>query len=119
MQTSYTIIYALSFFAFIVMVLESYSHMGDFWTLSDDGDDGFTKEFYETFFELLWKDLIDSFNGAFQTDKLSVSQRRGIISLIPKDENNLITHNTRILFHKAHLYKSIRFIFTCEKSLYS
>ena len=29
------------------------------------------------------------------------------------------THNTRILFHKAHLYKSIRFIFTCEKSLYS
>ena len=30
-----------------------------------------------------------------------------------------ITQNTRILFHKAHLYKSIRFIFTCEKSLYS
>ena len=30
-----------------------------------------------------------------------------------------ITHNTRILFHKAHLYKSIRFIFTCEKSLHS
>ena len=30
-----------------------------------------------------------------------------------------ITHNTRILFHKAHLYKSIRFSFTCEKSLYS
>ena len=30
-----------------------------------------------------------------------------------------ITHNTRILFHKAHLYKSIRFIFTYEKSLYS
>ena len=30
-----------------------------------------------------------------------------------------ITHNTRILLHKAHLYKSIRFFFTCEKSLYS
>ena len=30
-----------------------------------------------------------------------------------------ITHNMRILFHKAHLYKSIHFIFTCEKSLYS
>ena len=27
-----------------------------------------------------------------------------------------ITHKTRILFHKAHLYKSIRFIFTCEKT---
>ena len=35
------------------------------------------------------------------------------------DEINFITHNTRISFHKAHLYKSIRFIFTCEKSLYS
>ena len=54
------------------------------------GDDGFTKEFYETFFELFWKDLIDSFNEAFQTDKLSISQRHGIISLIPKDENNLM-----------------------------
>ena len=54
------------------------------------GDDGFTKEFYETFFELLWRNLIDSFNEAFQTGKLSISQRRGIISLIPKDEYNLI-----------------------------
>ena len=27
--------------------------------------------------------------------------------------HDFITHNTRILFHKAHLYKSIRFIFTC------
>ena len=35
------------------------------------------------------------------------------------DECAFITQNTRILFHKAHLYKSFRFIFTCEKSLYS
>ena len=27
----------------------------------------------------------------------------------------VITNNTRISFHKAHLYKSIRSIFTCEK----
>ena len=32
---------------------------------------------------------------------------------------SFITHNMRILFHKAPLYESIRFIFTCEKSLYS
>ena len=51
---------------------------------------GFTKEFYETFFELLWRNLLDSLNEAFQTGKLSISQRRGIISLIPKDENNLM-----------------------------
>ena len=30
-----------------------------------------------------------------------------------------ITLNTRILFRKSHLYKSIRFIFTCGKGLYS
>ena len=54
------------------------------------GDDGFTKEFYEIFFELLWGNLIDSFNEAFQTGKMSISQRRGIISLIPKDEDNLM-----------------------------
>ena len=54
------------------------------------GDDSFAKEFYETFFELLWRNLIDSFNEGFQTGKLSISQRRGIISLIPKDENNLM-----------------------------
>lgn len=62
------------------------------------GDDGFTKEFYETFFELLWKNLHDPFNEAFKTGKLSISQRRGIISLIPKDENNLmILSNWRLI----------------------
>ena len=30
-----------------------------------------------------------------------------------------ITRNTRISFRKAHLQKSICYIFTCEKSLYS
>ena len=35
------------------------------------------------------------------------------------DLHPFITHNMRILFHKAHLYKSIHFIFTCGKGLYS
>lgn len=51
------------------------------------------KNFYQTFFELLWRNLIDSFNEAFQTGKPSISQRRGIISLIPKHENNLMVLN--------------------------
>ena len=33
---------------------------------------------------------MESFNEAFQTGKMSISQRQGIISLIPKDENNLM-----------------------------
>ena len=55
------------------------------------GDDGFTKEFYEAFFDLLGNALLESFNAGFVNGTLSVSQRRGIISLIPKDENNLTT----------------------------
>ena len=49
------------------------------------GDDGFT------FFGLLGIALSESFNAGFENGTLSVSQRRGIISLIPKDENNLTT----------------------------
>ena len=38
------------------------------------GEDGFTKEFYQTFFDLLCKDLLDSYNEAFCKGSLSVSQ---------------------------------------------
>ena len=40
------------------------------------GEDGFTKEFYEFFFDLLWKDLLNSYNEAFHKGELSISQRR-------------------------------------------
>ena len=53
------------------------------------GDDGFTKEFYEVFFDLIGAALLDSLNAGFEKGTLSISQRRGVISLIPKDENNL------------------------------
>ena len=48
------------------------------------GEDGFTKEFHETFFDLLKQNLLVSYSEAFQKGSLSVSQRRGVISLIPK-----------------------------------
>ena len=53
------------------------------------GEDGFTKEFYEAFFDLLWKDLLNSYNDAFKKGSLSVSQKRGTITLIPKADENL------------------------------
>ena len=53
------------------------------------GEDGFTKEFRETFFDLLKQNLLDSYNEAFQKGGLSVSQRRGVISLIPKNDSDL------------------------------
>ena len=53
------------------------------------GEDGFTKEFYEAFFDLLWKDLLKSYNEAVRKGSLSISQRRGIITLVPKGDTNL------------------------------
>ena len=50
------------------------------------GKDGFTPEFYLEVFDLLGEDLIESFNAAFRTGRLSISQRRGIINLIPKED---------------------------------
>ena len=49
------------------------------------GEDGFTVEFYLTFFDLIGNDLVDSLNSAYQNGELSISQRRGVISLIPKE----------------------------------
>ena len=52
------------------------------------GTDGLTAEFY-TFFNMLDKIMVDSFNCAFQKGELSISQRQGIIRLIPKKDKNL------------------------------
>ena len=54
------------------------------------GEDSFTKEFYETFFDLIGNHLLDSYNEAFDKGKMSISLRRGIISLIPKGESYLV-----------------------------
>ena len=43
------------------------------------GEDGFTNEFYEAFFDLIGKDLLTSYNEAFNKELLSVSQKRGTI----------------------------------------
>ena len=53
------------------------------------GEDGFTKEFYQTFFDLLCKDLLNSYKEAFHKGSLSVSQKRGTIALILKVDDNL------------------------------
>ena len=53
------------------------------------GGDGFSKEFFETFFDLIDIHLLNSCNEAFTKGQLSISQRRGIICLIPKDDSNL------------------------------
>ena len=53
------------------------------------GTDGLPAEFYKVF----WKDispyLISSLNRSYQKGKLAITQRRGIISLIPKKDKAL------------------------------
>lgn len=52
------------------------------------GEDGFTVEFYKFFFELLGQEFLDSINASFDDNKLSISQCRGVITLIPKEDAN-------------------------------
>ena len=54
------------------------------------GEDGFTTEFYETFFDLVGDYPLESYNEAFDKGEMSISQRPGIISLIPKGKNYLV-----------------------------
>ena len=51
---------------------------------------GYTAEFYKQFFSLLGQDLVSSFNAAFDIGEMSVSQRRGVITLLPKEDSNLL-----------------------------
>ena len=54
------------------------------------GEDGFTVEFYKFFSELLGQDLVASFIASYEENELPISQRRGIITLIPKDDGSLL-----------------------------
>ena len=56
----------------------------DFDNNKTPGTDGLPAEFYRFFWPDICHDLLASYNFAFQHGTLSISQRRGIISLIPK-----------------------------------
>ena len=53
------------------------------------GSDGFTIEFYRYFWDLLGQFMVESFNYTYEHGHLSISQRLGIISLLPKKNKNL------------------------------
>ena len=54
------------------------------------GEDGFTVEFFKCFFNVVGSDLVESFNYAHEKGQLSISQKRGIITLIPKQDSDLL-----------------------------
>ena len=53
-------------------------------TRKSPGIDGLTAEFYFAFWAVLGSDLVEALNFGFQNGRLSVSQRRGLLSLIFK-----------------------------------
>jgi len=70
-------------------------------TFSDNkcpGSDGLSKEFYIFFWDDMKRLLLQSFEYSLQTGSLSMDQRKGIISLIPKKgKDTLILGNWRPL----------------------
>ena len=52
------------------------------------GSDGLRTEFYRAFWDIISTYVVNSFNYAFNTGNLSISQRQGIISLIPKKKKD-------------------------------
>ena len=75
---------------------ECHASLKEFSTGKSPGTDGLTAEFYLKFWELLGQELVDSLNYAFETGELSISQKRGIITLIPKkDKNKVFLDNWR------------------------
>jgi len=60
------------------------------------GSDGLQIEFYRTFWPFIKKPLLECFNYIFQSGKLSITQRQGVISLLPKkDKDPLYIANWR------------------------
>ena len=67
------------------MISEEFSTvLKEFETNKTPGTDGFSAKFYKFFWSDLGTEMTASFNYAFQKGSLSISQKRGIISLIPK-----------------------------------
>jgi exonuclease III len=60
------------------------------------GTDGFPAEFYKTFWLQLKEYLTNALNYNYVTDELSVTQKEGLITLIPKkDKDTLLIKNWR------------------------
>lgn len=59
------------------------------------GLDGLPMEFYLTFWHVIGKDLVDSLNHSWLVKSLSRSQRRGVITLVPKKGDLRLCKNWR------------------------
>ena len=56
------------------------------------GTDGLPCEFYKVFWSDVGRIFINSLNYSYESGRLSISQRRGIIKLIPKKDSDLLVN---------------------------
>jgi len=53
------------------------------------GTDGFTNEFYQAFWPHLKNHLMEAYRSVLERGELSITQKRGVITLIPKPQKDL------------------------------
>ena len=71
------------------------------------GISGFTAEFFAFFWDVLGDIIVDYFNDAKDVGELFISNRRGILTLIPKKGNQMELKNKRPICLLDVLYKLI------------
>jgi hypothetical protein len=54
------------------------------------GNDGLPSEFYKVFWKDIKQYLINALNASYNNRKLSITQRQGIITLLPKKDRNIL-----------------------------
>ena len=75
------------------------------------GDNGLTKEFYETFWDDIKASFISSIKQATERKELSISQRQAIIKLIEKKDISLLNVDTKI--SSKTLSKKLKEVLPC------
>ena len=58
-------------------------------TRKSPSEEGFTVEFYKCFFDIAGNDLLNSLKAAYGNGEMSISQRRGVITMIPRENSDL------------------------------
>ena len=80
----------------LIIETEVLNALKDFSANKTPGTDGLSVEFLKYFWPELKNSIVDSFNHAFHKGSLSISQRRKIITLIPKkNKDKTILENLR------------------------
>ena len=80
----------------LITEIEAFKELKEFAAAKTPGTDSLTTEFLKYFWPELKALIVGSFNYAFASSSLSISQRRGIISFIPqKNKDETILENLR------------------------